>query len=593
MDTVTIQTMDPVFLGHVPRPKRPQSCVTIVVVNTSVSLDSVDYADKVNAVLQKMTPPLSLVEWAHDIKITHHMTHLPKFTSHVPTKDPCNPFLFVERLPQFNRPFHLHLFTDGDLTYQHFPACQRILEENRGMPIRSVCLHYFGAPIDPAFMRLFWRAPITVYLNEELLTPRVRIENASYDFIMDNQFEIAVLLLLNLTGADPRNVWKTVCDAAAGAWRARRDNDISIEPYHRRRDAEGCAQYLQTLPQRTELQRRFSRILDLFSPRIHSYPLSSFRRAGGKDEPPGLACECLQCDVLYETCETACIPIKRAPAERLFEDGVLRDPFSVLESDALSKRLADLAEPYVMDYERVYLQLGDRTSPFTRDPLAGVYLLNDGRRSWRDLIRHNDATLRCLFPDALPGKEVLWHVVFLYLLAQRRFPERKARFYEEIRLLGRRGECWMSLHPRFDPPLVENLETCFWYMARVQAFPNSQRRNLLRHHLGNPQFFAQFYREVYEPDYRFPYVPSLCQLYDTLRKDPKTILPVLAHYFESERLDLSGDPFRTVLYRERRKPGEEEAGRGDPGCLRLPAPAVAGGGPPGEAQRVAGLLFAP
>lgn len=414
------------------------------------------------------------------------------------------------------------------------------------------------------FIDVFEGIPQELNINEKNIgrvESELNLDSIDYDYIMkDDSFKVTILS--KMKSIDHGMLKKQICDLSTRILKEYFEDKISIVKFKDSNNVEDCITHIKKnsyFQAKVNFQRKISDILNLFNRDVDIYSLSLFKDAEKTSplsyEEPELECNYLTCDILYEKCKTGCIPVKECKDDVLHDKKIYRNPFMILESEDLVKRVVDLVEPYVMEYGEAYKKIKNPdVSPFTRDTLKGVYVLHNDNININDLIKHNNYVLSTFFDNKLPGKSVLWHMIFLYLLATKKFPDLRERLFEEIRFLGEKSTYFIALNPHLNPPIVETLNVCFWYIACVcyKAYPNS-KKNVLRSSNFNPDIFLQFYKDVYDPRYEAPEELPLWKLWTTLCLDKYSIFPILTHYYHSEKLDVE-DPsnrFQYILYRQK------------------------------------------
>lgn len=537
--------------------------MNVAAVDVSGSIEwNPTYKEKVFEVLKTLKPPISVIRWNNSAKMKEYSKIVPEMGKFVGNSG-TNPITFLKMLIHFTKGIQLYVFTDGQFYDYNVKECKTFLE-NQKLLIDHVHLYYIGNEKDMnlKFIEIFEGIPQKVHINEQdvgRVEPEINFDDIDYDYIMkDDSFKATILSKLMSKKVSPDKLKKEICCLSSRILKHFFKDKISIRPFYDTKNVDDCVAYVKKhsyYASKSDFQRKISDILNLFEKGVDIYSLKCFNDVEKTEfltyQEPDLECQYLTCDILYTKCKTGCIPIKECKDDVWFEKNVLQDPFKMLESTNLVKRVVDLIEPYVMEYGDAYKNIKHpNISPFSRDVLRGVYVLHNDTIPVKDLIQHNNYVLSTFFNNKLPGKPVLWHMIFLYILATERFTDLKERFFEEIRFLGDHADYFITLNPHTNPPIVETLNVCFWYLANVchKAFPNN-KKNILRYSKFNSDIFLRFYKDVYDLHYEEPEKLPLWKLWKTLCLNKYAIYPILTHYYHSEKLNVEG-PCQYILYRE-------------------------------------------
>lgn len=542
--------------------------VAAVDVSGSIEFRNAGYRYKENVfrILKTMKPPISIIYWNDKARLKKYSKIVPEMVQF--EGNGCTePITFLQLLADFKEPINLYVFTDGRIDPEDAENCKNFIETAK-LSINFVNLYYIGdkSKMNLKFVDVFAGIPQEIDINERSIgrvEPKLNLDGVDYDYVMkDDSLKATILAQLSSKCIDRAVLKKQICDLSTRILKQYFKDMISIENFYDSDNVDDCVAYVKKksyFKPKADFQRKISDILKLFENDVDIYSMDMFEDVEQTSplsyNEPELECQYLTCDILYENCKTGCIPVKECKDKVWFDKDILQNPFMILESKSLIKRIADLVEPYMMDYGAAYKNIENpNISPFTRDTLKGVYVLHNVNINVSDLLKHNNYVLSTFFNNKLPGKSVLWHMIFLYILATEKFPELKDYLFKEIRFLGNQAEYFVSLNPHLNPPIVEKLNVCFWYIARVchKAFPNS-RKNLLRSAKFNTDVFLKFYRDVYDPDYEPPKELPLWKLWRTLCLDKRSIFPILTHYYRSEKLDVEDPPndFCYILYRQK------------------------------------------
>lgn len=589
----------------------------IAAVDTSGSINMVPgYQNNVYQVLSSLKPPIRVIHWSNSVKFDQTYTTIDKsisaFTGDCYTKPQC----FFERLP-IQTSIELYIFTDGRIDDDNVEKCRSIVSYKK-IQFSQVHLNYIGYEheMNLKFTDVFQGIPQTIHINGNYIgsvKPDINFDTIDYEDVMkDDSFKATILSLIK-SGEDKVELKKKICLLSTRILQKfPAEHKLSISPFYAARDVEGCIQYVKNhsyFNAKADFQRKISDILTLFDSNTDIYSLKCFKptpkstlncssddeesevevpkteqkyKAKEKvanasnaeeeftkmvqEEEVPLERAYLTCDILYEKCQLACIPVKMCQDDVWPEKKILKNPFKLLESDFHIQRILHQVEPFVMDYEKTYQKLkknstknsdipekADIRSPFSRDALHGVYILHNDHIDVQALIKHNNYVLSTFFQNTLPGKPVLWHMIFLYIVAMNRFQDKKDVLFEEIRFLGKHDTYFITLSPHLNPPIVDDLNCCFWYIAHVcpKAFPNS-KKNVLRKDFVSG-VFLEFYRNVYEENYTYPPQMPLWQLWHMLCSDKMSIYSILSYYYEHEKIQNVNSAFKIILYREKKK----------------------------------------
>lgn len=559
----------------------------IAAVDNSYSTSNYQYAERyrntVYKVLSSLDPPIRVIYWNNkiekDIIFSEDITEdVSNFKSTGGTKPRC----LMKYLP-IDIPIELYIFTDGEIFESDIRNCHSVLKK-KNVVFSKVHLYYIGikSEMNLGLTDLFTDIPKTLQINDQYVgsveSTLIKFEDISYDYIMkDDSFKATILFKINSPDVNKAELKRQLNLLTYRILKERFEEKWNIQKFYTQQDVEGCIEYVKNIsyPQeKVDFQRKMSEILNLFGENINTYDINLFKKTKNhtltcnsenddednleeeqEEKKQNLDSKLLTCDILLQHCNLACIPLKLCEDNIWPDKKIIRNPFKLLESDALIDRIVKKVEPYIMDYKNAYKQLKNpNISPFSRDVLQGVYLLHNDGIDMEDMIKHNNYVLSTLFQNRLPGKPVLWHMIFLYIMALKRFPEKKNVFFEEIRFLGQYETYFITLVPYLDPPVIENLNCCFWYIANVchKAFPNN-RSNILR----KPDFisgvFLEFYKNVYQKDYVYPLKLPEWQLWHTLHRNKTNIFRILSHYFHHEQVSGLETEFQIILYNERKQ----------------------------------------
>lgn len=551
----------------------------IAAVDVSGSTGNEDYAqfykDTIFQVLNLVNPPIRVIYWNHLVQkdvVFHKVTNsVSMFYSRGGTR----PYSFVECLPT-DESIELYIFTDGMIFDDDVNVCRSFLKE-RNIQFTKLHLYYIGIEyrMNLKFTSLFEGIPQTLHINEKYVgcvePTLINFDDIDYNYIMKNDtFKATIMAQINSAHVDTAELKNQVNLLNSRILKEYFQDKLSIQKFYTERDVEGCISYVKKhsySADKAQFQTKMSEIFKLFDPNISTYSLEHFKptaphtltcqndeeengEIAEEDEP--LDCNYLTCEILLQKCNLACIPIKMCTDDIWLDKKIIRNPFLLLESKPLIQRIVSRVEPYVMDYKHVYKRLQNPDiSPFSRDTLQGVYLLHNDSINMQEMIKHNNYVLSTLFQNRLPGKPVLWHMIFLYIVAMKRFSDKKDLFFKEIQLLGQQDQYFISLVPHLNPCIIETLNCCFWYIAHVchKAFPNS-KKNVLRTQDFISGVFLKFYKTVYEADYSYPPDMPVWQLWHKLHRDRTAIFPILSHYFQHEKVRGLEKDFQIVLYKE-------------------------------------------
>lgn len=551
----------------------------VAAIDVSGSIDFVPHYKKtVYSVLSSLKPPIRVILWHSAVHSVQTCDVIDQSLMQFSGMGGTRPQVFFECLPE-NTPITLYIFTDGQIYQSDVNKCHSILK-TCSIEITEVFLNYIGEKSDMnlRFTNVFDKIPQHLYINGDFtahMLPDIDFDTLHYkDIMKDDSFKATVLKMLNSGNQEITQLKKKVCSLSTRIL-SELSSELTIHPFYVKRDVAGCIQYVRNHSfneDKRNFQRKISEILTLFDPKTDTYSLNCFEQTPQntlpclkvpiKETEEPLDSAYLTCDILYEKCQLACIPVKMCNDDVWPDKKTLRNPFKLLESDWHIQRIVRQVEPFVMDYQKTYQTLkktlssqpdiskgADIASPFTRDPLQGVYILHNDSIDVSAMIKHNNYVLSTFFQNTLPGKPVLWHMIFLYIIAMNRFQEKKQILFEEIRFLGQQDSYFITLSPQLDPPIVDTLNCCFWYIAHVcpKAFPNSRKNVLRRDFISG--VFLEFYRDVYEENYTYPTMMPFWQCWHTLFYDKLSIFSILSHYYQHEEIQSVDNGFNLILYR--------------------------------------------
>lgn len=178
-------------------------------------------------------------------------------------------------------------------------------------------------------------------------------------------------------------------------------------------------------------------------------------QAEKKNEKP-LTCQIITNDILFNKYGIDCIPIKICqdpfwPDEK----SIAKSSNGLLESNKVLQQIVQRVEFDIMDLNETYKNL--ENSSLMNELLKGIYILHNCCIDIQTMIKHNNYVLATLFQNKLPGQPVLWHMIFLYILAERKFPLKKKHLFAEIQFLGEHAQYFINITPHLNPPIIENL----------------------------------------------------------------------------------------------------------------------------------------
>lgn len=550
----------------------------IAAVDVSGSINYVpDYSKKVYEVLSSLDPPVRLIQWHSFVQKDKTYEIITKSIVQFIGRNGTTPQCFLKRLPT-QTPIELYIFTDGQIWDNDVKECRSIIEKN-DILFSQIRLHYIGNEDDMnlKFTDVFEGIPQTIYYNNEYIASvkpeLINFDNVHYDDIMkDNSFKATIMTQINSSNVDKAELKNKIGLLSARILKEYFEDKLSITSFFDQQDVQGCIQYVKKhsyFDAKASFQRKISDILTLFDQDIDTHSFKLYTQTPKSilkgqqdiedDANENEKEELLECNILYEECKLPCIPLKICEDDVWPDKQTLRNPFKLLESEFLVKRIAKQIEPYVMCYDKTYQQLANpNKSPFSRDTLQGVYLLHNDSIDVQSMIKHNNYVLSTLFQNKLPGKPILWHMIFLYIAAMEKFKDIREIFLKEIKFLGKHANYFITLSPHLNPPILGSLNCCFWYIAHVcpKAFPNS-KKNVLRKVDFISGVFLKFYQDVYEKNYTYPPEMPLWQLWYTLYNDKLSIFPMLTHYYQHEEINDVESKFKIILYREMKEPDSE------------------------------------
>ena len=554
------------------------------------------YRDEVFRVLSDIQEPVRVILWSCKVESDHELSTIENTNQIFGDHNPQNstwPEKFLEILPR-DKPFQLYVFTDGKIDPSSIDNCYNIITHGK-IPISYVYLYYIGDKMKNMgmqFTAVFRDFPQEIYIRRNRIaqvkakpidsSKSIDFSNVDIEYIMkDESFKVEILKYIDNPKIDKTLLKARVNDIMNKILKKHFEDELqlSIREFYENRDIEGCCKYVKNhsfYQEKSTFQRKMSDILKLFDTDIDRYSLIHFKKilpvtldipdtmVEKREEPTPLQekdLEYLTCDILYDVCDVSCIPVKECSDSFWPDKKLIQNPFRLLESEECIQRIMCRIEPFVLDYKKTYQNLRNPDiSPFSRDLLKGVYILHHPSLHIKSLMRHNNYILSTFFQNKLPGKPIIWHLVFLYVLGTRKFPEHKEIFFRNIRILSESETYFVSLIPYLNPPIVDTLNVCFWYVACVcPVVWANNKKNVLRKADFVSGVFLDFYRDVFDPSYEPPKQMSLWQLWYKFCSDlSKTLIfSVLSQYLQHDYLKSDNDKlisdknFGIVLYRKK------------------------------------------
>lgn len=548
--------------------------VIAIDISASIEKQFLSYQDHIFRVIENLKPPIQVIYWSTWAEAETYNTISRKLVDFKWTGG-TQPECFMKLLSD-SEPIDLYLFTDGEIQDHNVERSKKVLE-NKKLSFSRVRLYYIGEEkyMNLKLTNIFHGFVQEIHINDRAIgqtDPEFDFDHVDYDYILkDDSFKATILSMINAGKVKQTVLKKKVCDLQTRLLKDYSKNKTSIKSFYEAKDIEGCVVYVKghcNYSTKVDLQRKFSEILKLFEPNINTYSLDVFKATKKlpllEYKEPELEMKTVTCDILYENCKTVCFLVKKFKKDTILTKEVenndaniyisrktIKNPFQVLDSPDLRQKVVRLVEPYVLDYNTYKLMEEPNISPFTREFIQGVYVLSNGTIAISDLVKHNNYILSTLFQNKLPGKSILWHLVFLYVLAVDKFQHLESLLFEEIRTLSQYFDYFITLSPYLNPPVVEKLDVCFWYIANVchRAFPNSSK-NVLRGTVFNEGAFLQFYRNVYDKEYQIPKDMSRWELWKIFCEEPTVgIFKVLTNYVDFKVYsDVTSNDYGIVLF---------------------------------------------
>ena len=503
------------------------------------------YAEEVFRVLSNLEGPIRIILYNDQVVSDHTLDKVverKQIFGDFYSETYASPLVFLQALPT-DIPIDLYVFTTGS------EACadaRSYLKEHRSIQISRVHLYFVGKRnnTNGSLLLAFHGIPRNIYFLTfmqiaELPADSLDLSKVDYDFIVkDDSFRAHVFSILKSEGVDVVELKIRITTLLNNILvkRFKGDRELSLRTFFENGDVSGCCEYVKkhgSYKDKSDFRKKMYGILHLFEDNT-SWTL--FKNEKDDLDTENLPLEELSDEQLEANDDIpygnfACIPLKTCDWPNQF-----RNPFRLLGSeecvDILSNGILDICYPRDDDVQ------------------TDAFVLQHPDLDWKALMKHNNRVLSRFFCNKLPGHPALWHTVFLYVVATRRFPERREEIFRHIRSLGQREEYFVSLTPHVDLPIVDALEVCFWYLAHVcpVVWPNDVK-NVLRTGDFVSGEILDFYRDVYDLNYKRPEVMNVWRLWYEFHTDHKTIFLVLSRYFQHDRV--APGKFETILCRER------------------------------------------
>lgn len=532
----------------------------IAAVDISISTrNSGYYKDMLFEILSKLEPPIRILYWNDKVKKDVIFYSIDQEIAQFIPGGGTKPYCFIEYLPN-DQPIELYIITDGQIETKDVEECSSILEK-QNIQFKKIHLYYIGIESDMnlRLIDVFKGNPQAIHINKDYIgciePTLIDFNDITLDYIIkDDSFKVTILAKINSPNVDKSELKNQLNLLTCRILQEYFNDKLSIQPFYTQRDVKGCIRYVKEHAydtRKARFQWKMADILNLFDKNIDTYSVKHFKstkkytltckpnadeKKDKREKEATFDCKYLTCDSLSQN--LLCIPLKICKDAIWPDKIIIQNPFTLLESDALIEQIVSRVESYAR------LENSEKSS------LQDVYLLHNNSMDVQDMIKHNNYVLSTFFQNKLPGKPILWHMVFLYIMALKRFSEKKDIFFEEIRFLGKHDKYFITLVPDLNPPIIEDLNCCFWYLAHVchKAFPNSEK-NVLRKQDFLSGVFLEFYKNVYEEDYTFPPELPEWQLWHMLSRDKKSIFRILTYYFYHEKVNGLEDAYQIILYR--------------------------------------------
>lgn len=479
---------------------------------------------------------------------------------------------FITLLPS-NRFFDLYLFTDGKINALEFQKCRSIIQK-KNMRFSKVYLYYIGdeQKMDLRYMNLFEGDYQKLFINNRyigtvnplspnLINLHYMMKNDTFKLTILNEINSSIMNKALFTGLSSR-IYKEYFE-----------DKLTIRNFYENNDVVGCILYVKRHSHNFtkvdfwnkmfDIEKLFYECTDTCSlenvKRVKPYSLKDYEDRLLDHEEESLECEYQTHSILNQRNKLACIPVKLHQNKECSEIQNLKNPFQLLESNKFIKEITEMVGPYTKDYLKSDCLQNFSTNSPDNDKLERVYIIFSQSTiciNEQDVIRHNNYVLSELFQNDLPGKSIIWHMIFLYILAMEKCKDIQNILFEEIKMLGGCTTHFISLKPELKPCIVEELNVCFWYLAHVChiVFPND-KRNVLRNADFISGMFLKFYRDVYENDYTYPNDFLLWKLWYAFCIKDSAIFSILTHYYSYRLVESES---QIILYRRELKHVEKE-----------------------------------
>lgn len=497
-------------------------------------------------------------------------------TKHIPIIGTMTEY-FITILPK-DKCYALYLFTDGKINEMEVEKCRLIMRQ-KNFHFLKVYLYYIGneQKMDLRYMNLFEGYHQNLFINDRYVGTVAPIHNninINPHYIMkDNNFKLIILNQINCSSVDKTELKTYFNKISSFYYKEYFEDKLTIKNFYENEDVPGCSSYILKHSQnytKENFEMKMSDIEKLFDESIDTYSLENVKKVKpyvSKDyddrlldhKEESLECKYQTHSILNRRNKLACIPVKLHQNKDLFEIKTLKNPFQLLESNKCIKDISEMVEPYTKEYLTIdrLQNLFKKFCSSDDNELEVVYIIFTKSTiciDVQDVIKHNNYVLSELFQNNLPGKSVIWHMVFLYILAMKKCKDIQNILFEEIKMLGFNTRYFISLNSELKPYIAEDLNVCFWYLAHVshRIFPND-KRNVLRSSDFISGVFLKFYQDVYDKDYTYPGIFCLWKLWYTFCTEDSAIFKILTHYYDYEVL---GSESLIILYHETKNFGK-------------------------------------
>ncbi|KAG5899797.1 hypothetical protein JTB14_006130 [Gonioctena quinquepunctata] len=444
------------------------------------------------------------------------------------------PQRFLEILKTYDFKYNLLVTTDGEICDRDVDESEAILSNSNILDnIVSFKMFYIGDEdhmnmrIDNLFTSSKFKKEIFINDNVNCCVDiNLDFDSVTLNDIMEgNNFKATIISLISRYPENKMELRSRVCKMSNTFLSDLADRNTSVKEFYENNDVPGCINFIRNnlnSDEKRKLQQKMSDLLNLFDRGTDIYRLSHLSNTStiqpvnipvDMEEPEDVEdvdCEDdfkIMCDILFIKCKHLCLTIRNT-SDNIIPDEISKQisihPFSILKYEDIIKKIVNLVEYQQMDLKS-YSNLENKyISPFTRQPIKGMYIFNSENDDIDyNLIRKNNYRIISIIfgtNNKLPGNKGIWNILFLYILMKYhpRWKSEDEIFKKEINYVTENTISFLTLSPLLDPNLKEKLNVCLWYIVHVShiIFPNSSK-NILREMGDSSEYFLDFYSEVF------------------------------------------------------------------------------------------------